>query len=239
MSVVELRRLWALHEVDDSILKVQARIRGLEDFSAENEAIRDLTERNAPFGGKAAELKQELKDLEAADADLAAKIKRTDALLYGGKVSSSREIEGYEKELAGFKARKSEGEDRMLELMDEVPSLEDKAAPFELELAGLQARIKERTAQAAVEQPELRDQLQKLVAARPAVAKEVPPGLLARYEATRQKRQGVGMALITAAHSCSGCGMKVAEKSVDLVHSGSIVTCESCSRILYITDGVS
>ena len=75
-------------------------------------------------------------------------------------------------------------------------------------------------------------------AQRPIAAQEVPPALLARYEAIRKKYDGIGMARISKTGSCEACGTRLPTKVVEDVKDGRVVTCEACHRILYASEGL-
>ncbi len=239
MALIELRRLWALHQVDHGLLQIKAQIQGLDIGQREAEQIKRLEEENEPFGGKAKLLTTELKDLELQEKDLIAKSKRIDGLLYGGKPMAPKEIHGYEVEQEGLKKKLEEVENKMLGIMEDLPSLEPKGKEFDQKIEALKLEIAKKRKAALAAQAHLQEEFKHLAGRRSGVAKEVNPTMLPQYEALRTKRQGVAMALITPTFNCSECGMKVAEKSVEMVRDGKVLHCESCQRILYWTDGVT
>lgn len=239
MSLIDLRRLWALHQIDHGLLAIRAQIQGLDIGQKEAEQIKKLEEENQDFGVRAKALNQELKDLENQEADFTAKSKKIDGLIYGGKPISPKEVQGYETELAHLKKQRDGVEGRMLEIMEELPLLAPRAEELESKMDELKAVIAGKRKAAARNQLTLQEEFKKIAAGREAAVKEVPAVLMPQYEALRQKRHGVAMAQISITFNCSECGMKVAGKSVDKVREGSLVHCESCSRILYWMDGVT
>jgi len=237
MASLELQRLWKLNQIDAGIADIRTRAAALDPSRALRPEIETLTQQEAEVGGAFRALHAEQTDLELAQKGIEDKLKKIDKELYGGKVVNPREVENYEKEIAALKKQRNAMDDRLLELMELIPPAQKKA-----EQAA--ARLTEKKRQLAVAKKtalETKEQLEaeyaRLSKARPDALKGISPNLMARYDAIR-KSHGTGMAEILGRRSCSGCGTLLPERSIVSAQDDKVVTCETCHRILYYTEGV-
>src|SRR2546426_831976 len=102
-----------------------------------------------------------------------------------------------------------------------------------------QARSAEETARAELQarQSRLRDLTAELEAARRqrgALAAEVDPDFLRRYERLRSRKDGVAVTAVNGS-VCNACHMTVPEAVLNAARErDEIRTCEDCGRILYV-----
>ncbi|OGR84306.1 MAG: hypothetical protein A2901_03085 [Elusimicrobia bacterium RIFCSPLOWO2_01_FULL_54_10] len=128
---------------------------------------------------------------------------------------------------------KSEIEDGILVLMEEFDQATKDLKTAEAEAKGAQgaieAEIKALDEKAVILKGELDIELKKREAFIPAVQKD----LLTRYDFIRTKKKSRAIATI-AGESCTGCNTNLTPSTINEVRKGrELVTCESCSRILY------
>lgn len=238
MASLELQRLWKLAQIDNRLHDIRARAAALDPGKRIMAELKALEDEDTLVGGKARSLASEEKDLELQQASLDDKLKRIDKELYGGKVVNAREVETLEKEIAAVKRQKSAIDDRLLEILDELPPAQAAAKVVEAKIADAKRRLAERKKQALEEKSALEAEFKKLSVERPEVAKIVGPGILTRYENARQRAAGVGMVQVSKQFTCGGCGTQVPERTVVALKDDKLATCENCHRILYYTSGL-
>jgi uncharacterized protein len=237
--MAELQRLWKLAQVDRALVDVRARAAALDPGKKLMAELQALEKVEQEVGGKARALLAEQRDLELQQLGFQEKLKRIDKELYGGKVVNPREVEHLEKETAALKRQRDAHDERLLELMEELPPAQEAAAGVESKIAEKKKQLAERRKQALVEKANLEAEYKRLNEARPAVAEAVRnPSLMARYDAIRQRHGGIGMAQVTKKHSCGECGTNLPTKTVESAKEDRVVMCESCHRILYYTEGI-
>ncbi len=238
MASDDLRRLWRLHLIDSALVEIQHRAASLDPGRKLMAEIKALDARLDEKGGQARGLAGELTDLELKQKSVEEKLKKVDREIYGGSVVNPREVENLEKEVAALKKQRAETDERILQLWELVPPAQAEADAIEAEIATKKKELSIHQKNALRIKGELESEYKERTAERPAAAKAVSPGLLARYDAIRKSHHGTGMGLITKGRTCSACGTLVAERTIQGVKDDRIVTCDECHRILYYTEGL-
>jgi len=238
MASAELQRLWKLSQVDTGILEIRKRAGALDVGQAITAEINALKKQDEEVGGKARALSAEQKDIELQQKTIDDKLARIDKELYGGKVTSSREVETLEKEIASLKRQKDRNDDRLLELMDLVPPAKAAADKIAKAIEVRHGQLAERKKQALAEKTKLEEEFKRLNAVRPTMTQGISPTLMARYESLRQRASGIGMVEVTKQKTCAGCGMSLPERTIETLKEDKVATCEACHRLLYYTEGV-
>ena len=238
MDSMDLRRLWALHEVDAELADIKKRAAGLDIGQEENKAIQALEALHAESSKLYHDLLAAQSDVTLQKQGAEEKLKQYEKKLYDGGVTNPREIANYEKEVENLKKQVEAHTSRLADIHKAIPPLKIKEDELNEKRDALKKRVAAKLVEARKLKPQLEEAYKAAVAGRAAKAKVVTPGLLARYEAIRNRQQGVGMGMITKDQNCSACGTNQAAKVVESVKTGRIVTCEACHRILYYTEGV-
>lgn len=240
MASPALRKLWKLHQIDLALVEVRKRAAALDvgqKLSAELKALQ--TRFDAQEGLTAKQLASEQHDLELAQKGLDDKLAKIDAQLYGGQVVNPREVENYQKEIAILKRQRDSHDERLLALFDLVPPAKAAAERLSAMIEAKRKELGDRQKAAVSAKASLEREFRDQSAARPLAAKEIDAGLLARYEAIRQRHDGIGMAEILNGTSCSGCGTMLPERTLQAAREDRVSTCETCHRILFLTEGVA
>jgi uncharacterized protein len=159
------------------------------------------------------------------------KISKLKDQMLGAKNNEQYKAFHNEIEFCAKEIRKAE--DRILELMAESEPLDKNVKLAETALKAEKAQVeaeknvaRERT---AVDQKAA----QELQTERAAIVKEITPSLYQRYERVRPNRKGIAVAEVVDGR-CTACQIVLRlQYFQDLKHGDSILSCESCQRILY------
>jgi len=238
MASAELMRLWKLNQIDSGLLDVRQRAANLDVGKKIAAELAELTQQEAEVGGRARKLSADLTDLEIAQKGFEDKIKRIDKQLFGGTIVNPREVENLEKEIAALKRQRDASDGKILELWELLPPAKEAAAKIEVKLAEKQKQLADRKKAVLAEKTALEAEFARLTKMRPDATKGISPGLMAKYDSIRQRGAGVGMAEVTKRLGCSGCGTVLAERVVVSLKEDKVITCESCHKILYYSEGV-
>lgn len=238
MASNDLFYLWKLHLVDSTLVEIRARAAALDPGRAILAKIQKAEAEHAEVSGKAKALSGELTDLELKQKSIDDKIKKFDKDLYGGKVVNPREVEAIQKEIGILKKQRGDIDLRILELWELVPPAKAEAEKSSAVLDSLKQELKQHQQLAIREKTKLEQEFKEASGQRAGLASEVPPGLLAKYDAIRNRHGGIGMAKIGKRGNCEMCGTSLPTKTVEDVKDGRAVTCEECHRILYFSESI-
>jgi predicted nucleic acid-binding Zn-ribbon protein len=226
-----------LHLVDSQLLEIRNRAANLDPgkkLQAELAAI------NTQYEAKSAHAKAlhaEQTDLELRQKSIDDKLKKIDKELYGGKVVNPREVEALQKEIATLMKNRGDMDGRILELWDEMPPAKKEADALHAHVETKKKELDEHQKKVLVARAQMEKDFKERAEKRPGLAKEVPPPMLARYEAIRHKH-APGMAGVSKKGACEACGTNQPVKLIHASLEGKVVTCEACHRILYATEGL-
>lgn len=144
-----------------------------------------------------------------------------------------KEIDLHNSKIAGL-------EDLQLEHWEELEAVKQNRVKAKKALTAAESRV-----DAVINDLELRDQncnsqIEKVLKAREHTAREIEPGVLARYDrlvSRRSKSPVFQMSLVSLqGEICGGCYLKVTPQVRSKVRSGEIVPCENCDALLYFGD---
>ncbi len=183
------------------------------------------------------ELKKTAKDLELQDKAVEDRIRRLQKDLYGGQVVNPREVEAMEHEIESLKKQRGEMDLQLLELWERLPEAEQALEEPRKRVQELESKFAEAQEKLRAENAVLQEEYDKLAAARPRFLEGLPQGLLARYEAVRQRQGGIAMAEATSQGLCGACGTTLPTAAIEHAKLGQVATCQECHRIIYATDG--
>lgn len=238
MGELDLRRLHQLHKIDAAIADIKAKAAALDPGKKQQNALAQLQVQMDEVGGKLRALQGEQSDLELRQKGIDEKLKKIDKEMYGGSVVNAREVENLEKEVANLKRQRGDIDARLLELWEEIPPVQAQFRELETKQAQLKQDLAAQHKKALAEKAELEAAFRARQQERPAAVAQVPKSMLVRYEAIRQKMGGIGMADVVGKGFCGMCGTHLPEKLIEGAREGRVVTCESCHRILYLSEGL-
>ena len=230
-------RLIQLQELDLSIDRLNSRrevLEGREDIRAASQRAVEAETRLGELKLDVDHVAKEQLRLESDIDSMERKIEAERKRLYDGSVANARELQSIEAEIANLTHRRSEKEDRVLELMEQREDLEARLAALEAEAADARDRLAEIEQTSGRELVEVREALEQRTREREAMVPEFDPELLELYEELRRTKHGVGVALL-ADGVCQGCHQKLSAMYLDrLKRTEDIRRCEYCRRILVL-----
>jgi predicted nucleic acid-binding Zn-ribbon protein len=178
------------------------------------------------------ELQKQQQSLEWEIDDLSAKLTAIERKLYGGKITSPKELANLQREAEELKDRRNRLEDKDLEIMDQAESSTTTASSLSAELNKLESEWQSQQEQLSSDLEKLKTAHSELTGRRQLISAEIEPRLIDVYHQLR-KRKGTAIARVEQG-TCRGCQIALPTTELQQVRSGSLVYCSSCGRILFL-----
>jgi uncharacterized protein len=233
----DLDRLLALQVLDDEVRRLEHQLAELP----EQREVAELAAQVATLGEGEVELDERLqrglRDQRQVEGEIDALTRRREEeqkRLYEGSLSTAREVQAAEAEIASTERRRSEHEDQLLEVMEVV----EEATARVVELRDVRERLAARLAEAMTARDEAAQLLLVRIAEarvrRDPVATAMPPDLLARYERAAERGGGTGVGVLKG-DACSACRITFPMSDINTFLTGPPLTeCTQCRRLLVV-----
>ncbi|WP_037836493.1 zinc ribbon domain-containing protein [Streptomyces sp. NRRL F-5650] len=157
--------------------------------------------------------------------------------LDSGAVTSPKDLENLQREIASLAKRQGDLEDVVLEVMERRESAQERVAELTERVGALQGKLDDATARRDAAVEELDAEAASVTKEREVVAGSVPDDLLKLYDKLREQQGGVGAAKLYQ-RSCQGCRQELAITELGEIRAAApdtVVRCENCRRILVRT----
>jgi uncharacterized protein len=234
-SLIELLEL---QKVDSRIDRLVHRLHNLPEAAELEQLEARRTELRTSIGAAQAVVTEHTRHqtrLETEIDAISAKVKIEDLRLYGGTVTSPRELASLQSEVEALRRRQTTLEDEDLEVLEARESAEKKLAALEAEAATLDASIVETTGRRDVAVAGIEAELTEARGERQALVPRFDAGLLGLYERLRSSMLGGVAAAALADGTCQGCHMRLPSQEYERVRdSTGLVRCGECNRILVV-----
>jgi len=231
----QLELLWHLQEID---LRLSELNKELDASPVLAEAIyweEQVKEKEKCFDEACRELEQKKKELKKKEMKLKELTEEKNNLrktMYGGEISSTRELEQMEKKLRKLESDQEELEGDVIEELEEIEKKEEEKEEQEKELKQVSATLQEKKQVWSSEENRIREELEKLKQQRAEIEKKVEKPFLEKYQLLSQRYRGKALARVTT-DICEGCRVFVSSAIKGRLYNlNTMVYCENCGRIL-------
>jgi predicted nucleic acid-binding Zn-ribbon protein len=180
------------------------------------------------------QLESDQKDLDLRAGTARSQLVEVEGRLYGGRVGSPRELEDLQKRGADLRHQISTAEERLLSVMEQLEQATAAAGDAEATLKQVVAARRTQEAGLIEERKTLVASARQHQAERDKIRTELEAATLRLYDRLRSTRGGIAVAEVKQ-RTCQGCRVTMtAAYEQRLRHGETIVTCQSCGRILYL-----
>jgi predicted nucleic acid-binding Zn-ribbon protein len=236
-SSAELDRLLELQSIDDEARRLEHQLEGLEEQRELDALVAQdttLAEGDVDLRDRLDRVQRDQRQVELEIEALQQRREEEQARLYAGSLTTGREVQAAEAEIASTARRRSEHEDQLLEIMEVAEDLMAQLA----DLSGVRERLAERIAAATAARDDAAQQLIARIAEvqvrRDPVAAALPADLLSRYEAAAKRGGGTGVGVLRE-NACSACRITFPMTEINGFFTGPPLTeCTQCRRLLIV-----
>ncbi|MPZ74601.1 MAG: hypothetical protein GEU74_15505 [Nitriliruptorales bacterium] len=235
----EQRRLLALQAVDTAIGQLEFRRSNLPEQKALDENSDTLAKVSSEYAAardRLERLAEQQRKHESEVAVVEARRKSEEGRMYSGLIRSEKELEALRQEISSLRARKSDLEESLLEIMEQVEDLESLVETLKqrhVELTGSVAELTQARDSAATD---IDAELVEHRAQRARAAADMPREVVEYYDDLRRRKQGLAVAELQG-RTCAGCRLELTQTELEDARSDaqdSLARCEQCGRILVV-----
>jgi uncharacterized protein len=232
----DLRNLIALQDIDTKIVTLKKQISEIpEKASACREEFQKLGRAHRERVDLSHELAKQRRARENEVEMMRSKLSRFKDQLMA--VKTNKEYTAMLHEIQGAETQIHDAEDGILEIMEQMESLESNLGREEKELKVKQAELEALISRLEADAPRLEAEVTALLEAKAALEGSIESDLLGRYRRIAEARRGVALAEAKD-ELCSACHVRIRPQVfADLIRTEEIHVCDSCSRILFIREG--
>ena len=224
-----------------SLQAVDLEIKGLMQVQQElPESMKGLESKLTEVKAIAAEKEQEMEEIRKQHRQLEAEMAMLDDGITRSRqrlmeIKDNIEYKAMLKEIAFKEDRKDQKETEILEVLDQIETLNSDLVSLHQEVASRQEVFDKMRAEVQAEMAQQMEKLQELQAQRQEIQKNITKQLLKRYDFIREKRQGIAITEVRQG-VCQACHMNLPpQKFIELQMDKELMTCPHCQRIIYFT----
>ena len=230
MSIAQ--QLYQLQELDLALAANEREKVGIEGQLGGSREIAQVKAKLETERKRLEELERQQHAAEWEAEDLTTKLKTTEEKLFGGKIRNPKELTNLQHEAEELKARRSELEDKALEVMSQAETTTRGIAAMTSELSRLEADWRVQQDKLSVELEELKTAHNQLTRERQELATGIVSETIGVYEQIRS-RKGTAVARVEQG-TCRGCQITLTTTELQQARGGSLVRCGNCGRILFL-----
>jgi uncharacterized protein len=233
------RRLLDLAAVDAELTRTAHRRRSLPELAEVEQADKSSrASRDSLIGAEtaASDLDRDIRKLEAEIDQVRARGERDRGLLDSGSISSGKQLEDLQHELATLRRRQTVLEDDLLEVMERREAIDTDLERGSAALADLERRHFDAIRRRDDTLADLDATEQRRNQERQTIIDELPTELVALYERIRA-RNGTGAALLREGR-CGACRLELDRTAVGHLREAAadqVLRCEECGVVLVRT----
>lgn len=233
INLVELQLLEKniIRKVNEiSLLKKSEKLQKLEAEFGEISAIHESISRDS------LDLEHEKKKLEDSISINNEKIKKHEAKLFSGTITSSKELVNFQEEIKQSKLNNDGLEIKEIELMIKIDEYKPKLKQAEVKKQAYSKDIESLKVEIGIKVKDIEERLAVLKERRKAAISKIPKEVCARYDEVKAKRGGVGVAVLKN-RVCDVCRMEISSGEAERIQDPEVIyKCPECKRMLIISN---
>jgi uncharacterized protein len=232
------RRLLDLAAVDAELTRAAHRRQSLPELAEIEQVEKDLlASRDSLVAAEtaASDLDREIRKLEAEIDQVRAREDRDRGLLDSGSISSGKQLEDLQHELATLQRRQTVLEDDLLEVMERREATGAEIDRGRAALAGIEQRRLDAVRRRDEALADLESTEEHRQQERRTLVGELPADLVALYERIRAQR-GTGAALLSE-RRCGACRLELDRTALGRLRDAAaeeVLRCEECGVLLVL-----
>jgi uncharacterized protein len=182
------------------------------------------------------DIEHEKKKLEDSISLNNEKIKKHEAKLFSGTITSSKELVNFQEEIKQLKINNDGLESKEIELMIKIDESRPKLKQAEVKKQAFEKEIESLKKEIDLKIKEIDEKLTVLRERRKAVIPKIPKEVCARYDEVKAKKAGIGVAVLKN-RVCDVCRMEISSGEAERIQDPDVIhKCPECKRMLIISN---
>lgn len=236
-TATDLQRLLDLQAEDSAIKRLEERRSSLPEAARLKEVKAQLDELTSDVAVAEARSQEIHRDFDRLEGEIEigdGKIAKEEQRLFSGAVSNPKELGALQAEVEMLKRKKSDLEDRLLEVMEQREQAMSTLERLRSEQTETSSESDRLAKEVETITHDIDAQLASHNAKRTETATEIPDDILKLYDDIRTSKGGIGAAALEGG-TCQGCHTQLANKEVERLRAeGGLQRCDNCRRILVV-----
>lgn len=181
--------------------------------------------------GRLEQMRKQYRADEGQTRDIDAAIRKSDEKL--AFVKTNKEYQSTLKEIDEFKLKRSNIEDRMLDLLEQIESAEKEVAVHKADLADVRREVEEQHTAVRKEADAQQKEMTALALERDEIWAELDGKMQKMYARASQQGHGIAVAAVDNG-VCQVCRINIPPQAfIDLMRLDTMNLCPNCQRIIY------
>jgi len=231
----EIAQLVSLQDLDLEIDKINDEIQ--EEQEALNVRMKKLAEKEAHINELTTQidtLEKERRTLEDEMTDHMTHVKERQSKMM--QVQTGREQTALLKEIEDAKKKAKDSEERTVEIMEKIETLQTEADQGKKELKSEKSLVTQETEKVRKAIEDINKGKKEKTSVRDKQAKDINSRLIKKYNMLRDRRNGLAVVNVNQG-VCQGCFMNLPPQQYNMVLKGDKMhDCPTCQRIIYHMD---
>ena len=236
--IMDLALLVKLQNVDKKIMELESSIGDLPKQVEDLKTMLDALENEKSHDNEQlAQCNQTKVKLEGNIELLNDKLKKYQEQVYS--VTTNKEYDAISAEIEVKENEIEKDETNVLELLEAEENLIKKIKQIEEQLEQIKSELEEKEEILSIKRKENEQELNYLLEVRESFISQIKKPIYSNYERIRKVRKGMAVAEVRN-YTCDGCFATIpAQTVVEIRKMNNIIHCETCGRILVITNNVN
>lgn len=181
--------------------------------------------------GRLEQMRKQYRADEGQTRDIDTAIRKSDEKL--AFVKTNKEYQSTLKEIDEFKLKRSNIEDRMLDMLEQLESAEKEVSVHKADLADVRREVEEQEAAVRKEADAQQKEMAALALERDEIWAELDGKMQKMYARASQQGHGIAVAAVDNG-VCQVCRMNIPPQAfIDLMRLDTMNLCPNCQRIIY------
>ena len=232
-SVSIAKHIFELQQIETAIQSAHEQLEKTKKNIEHNDAFEQAKRSLETTCLMLSELEKQYRQLDMEAEELRKNIKGIEEQMYGGKIKNPKELMNYEQEAELLKAKLGKMDDKLLELMERIEASKDSVAALKKAFDEAQTTWDSEKATLQQKAAKFEEELASLEAKHKDMLREIDSDSLSLYKSIRERR-GQAVAKVEQG-KCMGCHYLLSVSELQRVRGSSIVQCNNCGRILYLS----